>query len=216
MSRSATSPPSRTERRALARLLAERGPDAPTLCEGWLTRDLAVHLVVRERRPLAAPGILLGGPARRLLERATTEVRQLPYDDLVALVESGPPAWLAPLDPRVNLAEFFVHHEDVRRAGPEALPPRPAEETRALDEALWGLLGVAGRLLVRRAGGLGIALRRPDGQQRVLRPGTPTVVLQGRPSELTLYLYGRQAVAQVEPTGEPEALARLAQVSFGL
>ena len=32
-------------------------PDAPTLCEGWKTRDLAAHLVVRERRPDATLGI---------------------------------------------------------------------------------------------------------------------------------------------------------------
>lgn len=39
----------REERAALAALLEDSGPDGPTLCEGWLTRDLAAHLVLRER-----------------------------------------------------------------------------------------------------------------------------------------------------------------------
>ncbi len=53
---------SREERRALCALLDETGPDAPTLCEGWTTGDLAAHLVLRERRPDAAAGVA-GRPA---------------------------------------------------------------------------------------------------------------------------------------------------------
>src|SRR5690349_11008507 len=49
----------RTERAALCDLLVTVGPDAPTLCEGWTTRDLAAHLAVRDRRPDAAAGIVL-------------------------------------------------------------------------------------------------------------------------------------------------------------
>ena len=44
----------RTEREALAYLMLELGPDAPTVNEGWTTRDLAAHQLVRERRPDAA------------------------------------------------------------------------------------------------------------------------------------------------------------------
>src|SRR5690606_1471098 len=40
------------ERAALCDLLSRLGPDQPTLCEGWTTRDLAAHLLLRERRPL--------------------------------------------------------------------------------------------------------------------------------------------------------------------
>jgi uncharacterized protein (TIGR03083 family) len=35
------------ERNELCDLMLETGPDAPTLCEGWTTRDLAAHLVIR-------------------------------------------------------------------------------------------------------------------------------------------------------------------------
>ena len=42
------------ERAALVRTLRDAGPEAPTLCEGWATKDLVAHMVVRERRPDAA------------------------------------------------------------------------------------------------------------------------------------------------------------------
>ena len=44
------------ERAALVTTMRAVGPDAPTLCGDWTTRDLAAHLVLRERRPDAAPG----------------------------------------------------------------------------------------------------------------------------------------------------------------
>ncbi|MEN3358667.1 MAG: hypothetical protein V7637_2649, partial [Mycobacteriales bacterium] len=47
------------ERAAVADLLDSLGPDAPTLCEGWSTYDLAAHLALRDRVPAAWPGIAL-------------------------------------------------------------------------------------------------------------------------------------------------------------
>ena len=47
------------ERRDLADLFLRLGPDEPTLCGDWTTRDLLAHLITRERRPDAAPGILV-------------------------------------------------------------------------------------------------------------------------------------------------------------
>ena len=73
------------ERRELCDLLEEVGPDAPTLCEGWTTFDLAAHLAVRERDLRAAPGILLGGRFEpmlvRLMERAKERGRKKLYLD---------------------------------------------------------------------------------------------------------------------------------------
>ena len=43
------------ERQTLCDLMIDAVPDAPTLCEGWRTADLAAHLVVRERRPDSGP-----------------------------------------------------------------------------------------------------------------------------------------------------------------
>ncbi|MGZ4521727.1 MAG: maleylpyruvate isomerase family mycothiol-dependent enzyme, partial [Mycobacteriaceae bacterium] len=47
------------ERSDLSALLGELGPEAPTLCGGWSARDLLAHLVLRETRLDAAPGILV-------------------------------------------------------------------------------------------------------------------------------------------------------------
>src|SRR5438067_1422161 len=49
------------ERARLADLLDELGPDALTLLPPWTTRDIAAHLVLRERDPLAGPGLVLPG-----------------------------------------------------------------------------------------------------------------------------------------------------------
>ena len=44
-----------SERAGLADTLASVGPDAPTLCAGWTTTDLALHVVLRERLDPANP-----------------------------------------------------------------------------------------------------------------------------------------------------------------
>ncbi|MDA8342188.1 MAG: TIGR03085 family metal-binding protein, partial [Actinomycetota bacterium] len=124
------------ERQALADLLADVGPDAPTLCAGWRTGDLAAHLVVRERRPDAAPGLVVPALAG-YLDRVQRSVRDgRSWQALVDTVRTGPPLLLRPLDEPVNTVEYFVHHEDVRRAGGDAEPRVDAD----LDEALWRVL----------------------------------------------------------------------------
>src|SRR5919112_5833467 len=122
----------RDERRALCDTLLSTGPDAPTLCEGWTTRDLAAHLVLRDRRPDAELGRqvpFLAGHAAAVRDG----VRGTEWTELVDLVRSGPPVWsparLGRLDEAMNTAEMFVHHEDVRRAQPEWSP-------RSLPEGL--------------------------------------------------------------------------------
>ena len=54
----------RAERAALCDLFDSVGPDQPLLCTGWTTRDLAAHLLVRDRRPDAAAGIVIKPLAR--------------------------------------------------------------------------------------------------------------------------------------------------------
>jgi uncharacterized protein (TIGR03085 family) len=186
-------------------LLTELGPDAPTLCAGWLTRDLAAHLFVRERRPLAMPGILLGGPLAKLTDSAMTSVlRSNGYAGLVAKVRSGPPLLWRPIDDVVNLAEYFVHTEDVRRAAP-ACEPRDDPQ---LDAALWATLARVSRVLTRKIRATGLDLVRPDGERIVARRGETHAVLSGGPQELVLFLYGRNQVARVSLSG-PEAAQQI-------
>ncbi|HXX89588.1 MAG TPA: TIGR03085 family metal-binding protein [Acidimicrobiales bacterium] len=211
-----TLPPYRTERNALSDLFQRLGPDAPTLCEGWRTVDLATHLVVRERKPLAAAGLVLGGPFRSMLEREMQRTKEAnTYDALVALVRSGPPAFARPVDSLFNLTEFFVHHEDVRRGGGDTTP-RPAGEIAGVEEALWRSLRRGAMLAARNVHGAGLELRRPDGQVLRARRGTPTATLVGRAGELVLYLSGRGASAHVDLDGPPEALSAIESASFGI
>ena len=54
------------------------------------------------------------------------------------------------------------------------------------------------------------------GETVTVRPGSPTVTLTGRPSELLLYGFGRGANAQVDVDGDDAAVGRLATTRFGL
>jgi uncharacterized protein (TIGR03085 family) len=196
------------ERLLLADLLEAEGPDAPTLCEGWNTRDLAAHVVVRERRADAAGGILIKQLAPRL-ERVQAEFAEKPYEELIQLIRTGPPRFspfsLKQIDEASNTIEFYVHTEDVRRAQPDWTP-------RALDpvfqDALWSRLERTARLTGRGAP-TGLVLRRPDGQTAVAHKGTPVVTVTGEPSELLLFAYGRQKAADVELEGDKDAIAKL-------
>ncbi|MGH3942423.1 MAG: TIGR03085 family metal-binding protein [Pseudonocardiaceae bacterium] len=186
------------ERRALSELFDQVGPDAATLCAGWTTRDLAAHLVVREGRPDASVGIL-APPLARYTARVQRSVAQRSWPELVEQVRSGPPWWsllrMPALGDKLNAVEFFVHHEDVRRAtlGWEA---RPADPHRAA--ALWEVLCLLARLYYRKSP-VGVVLRRPDGVQRTARQGSNSVTVIGAPEELVLHANGRdQALVQVE------------------
>ncbi|MEV0639734.1 TIGR03085 family metal-binding protein [Streptomyces sp. NPDC050619] len=198
------------ERLLLADLLEAEGPEAPTLCEGWLTRDLAAHVVVRERRPDAAGGILIKQLAPRL-ERVTAEFTAKPYEELIQLIRTGPPRFspfqLKQVDEMSNTIEFYVHTEDVRRARPDWTP---RELDPVFQNALWSRLERTSRLMG-RSSPTGLVLRRPDGQTAVAHRGTPVVTVTGAPSELLLFLYGRQNEADVELDGDKEAITRLHQ-----
>lgn len=203
-----------SERKALADLLLTLGPDAPTLCTGWSTRDLAAHLVVRERRPDAAAGLVvppLRGYGERVRERAATSA----YPDLVAQVRQPP--WWSPInnpvaDSMINTLEFFVHHEDVRRAQPDWQPRSlPAEQ----QAALWRrVLGIA-RLALRRFPAT-VLVKAPGHGEGQVGAGGPQVRLIGAPGELVLFLYGRQQAARIQVAGPPELASKLRSARLGI
>ena len=194
------------ERAALADLLEELGPDAPTCCEGWTTAHLAAHLVTRDRRPDTMPGFALettpvGGPFAAWSHHVEDRLRAgTRYADLVARVRSGPPRWLPtawpPVAAVVDSAEYAIHHEDVRRAQPGWAP---RELPREAQDLLWGNVVLFGRAAVGRVPGA-LALRRSDapGVQRRYGSGTPETVVEGEPLELLLWASGREDVARVE------------------
>ncbi len=211
----------RDERLALCALLDQTGPQAPTLCEGWTTRDLAAHLVLRERRPDAGAGVM-GGPLAgytRRVQRSLAE--RTPYPQLVETIRNGPPRLsffgIPGMDERANIVEYFVHHEDVRRGAPGWAPRKVAPE---LTEALWQRLGLA-RFLLRKAP-VGIELVRDDlpadpGPQRVritAKASAPVVTVTGSPAELTLWAMGRTSAAQVKLEGGETAVAKLSEPAW--
>ncbi|MEU2850685.1 TIGR03085 family metal-binding protein [Streptomyces syringium] len=203
------------ERLLLADLLETAGPNAPTLCDGWRTRDLAAHVVVRERRSDAAVGLLLKPLAARL-ERVQAEFTAKPYEELLQLIRTGPPRLspyaLKQVDEAANTVEFYIHTEDVRRAQPEWTP-------RVLDpvfsDALWSRVERMARMLGRRSP-VGLVLRRPDGRTAVAHRGTPVVTVTGEPGELTLFAFGRQDAARVELEGDKDAQAKLLEAKLGI
>ena len=130
--------------------------------------------------------------------------------ELVERVRTGPPPWsptrFEAVDAVVNLAELFIHHEDVLRAAPGWEPrPLPAD----LEQGLWSTLTRTGRLLFRRSP-VGVVLVTPAHGRRLVRSapaGAGSVVLRGTPGELLLHASGRQSVARVLVEGPDEALA---------
>lgn len=211
----------RRERLALADLAEQLGPDAPTLCGDWSTRDLLAHLVVREGSPLGSPGIKVPFMAG-LTDREMSRVGDWAYADIVDRVRR-PPLWspsaIGPVDSLGNLVEMFVHHEDIRRAGADWAP---RELSPADQDTLWRPLRALGRLMVRKAG-VPVTLRRTDSgagskadskNLAVLRRGDGAVVA-GAPSELVLFCYSREQ-ADVELTGDEQAIAALKAAEKGL
>jgi uncharacterized protein (TIGR03085 family) len=205
----------RIERDALADALLTAGPDAPTLCDGWTASDLAAHVVTRDRRPDAAPGVMLTSFAG-WTDRVRDGYRDgHPYPELVGLVRTGPrwsPTNIPALDELTNTVEFFVHTEDVRRG-------RPGWAPRALDPDLAALLWRRTRTMAR------LRLRRFKTAVRAESPGhgvftvgegEPAVSLVGEPGELLLFFFGRQRAARVEVTGEDDIVAELRSARFGV
>ncbi|WP_229075743.1 TIGR03085 family metal-binding protein [Actinoplanes sp. DH11] len=203
----------RQERALLSDLLLSEGPDAPTLCEGWTTRDLAAHLVVRERRPDASAGIVIP-PLAGYAERVRLARAALPYERLVGQVRN-PPGW-GPLtnplvDPLANTLEFFIHHEDVRRGRP-GWEPRPL--TPAFEAHLWRTVKLLSRASLRRVGIT--AEIAPDGLEPVRTATDPQVRIAGPAGELAVFFFGRQRATRVTVEGDPGIVERLRTVRLGV
>jgi uncharacterized protein (TIGR03085 family) len=195
------------ERRQICDLLEELGPAADTLCEGWATRDLAAHLVLREHSP-AAVGIRVK-PFAGWTRHTQDGYARRPYASLISRIRSGPPLWspfaLPPLDAAINTSEYFVHHEDVRRAQ-DGWEPRDLHPK--VEDALWQVVKGWSRITFRSAP-TGVLLRRETGETVTGRTAEPTVTVVGRPQEVLLYIMGRKAHARVELEGDPDAVRAL-------
>src|SRR4051795_12166529 len=206
-----------SERLRLCDELDRLRPDEPTLCEGWETRDLAAHLVIREGRPDLAVGRVLPFLAGRL-DRERRRMAQGDYRALVERVRRGAPAWnpmsRPKLDELTNLVEFFVHLEDVRRA---QAGWEPRELPAALQGKLWTALKRSARLMFRRSATGIVLIAEGQGRYAAKLPDHHgTVILRGTPAELVLYAYGRKGVARVQLEGDADDIAALQEAELGL
>ncbi|MDO5511345.1 TIGR03085 family metal-binding protein [Corynebacterium sp.] len=202
---------SATERARLAELLIDAGPDAPTLCEGWTTRDMAVHLYLRENRPLAAAGMFVPAFAGQLA-KASAKAGERDYRELVADWADGPGRFnpVRFIDKQMNTAEHFIHHEDVRRGDGVA---RPREFSEAVNRQLHGILKMlAPRMLSKSQAPV---ILHPTGLPRIVAvdergvstDGENVVSVNGEVGELLLWVYGRDAV-EVRIDGNPTDIHR--------
>lgn len=187
---------SSSERKSLGELLLKLGPDAPTLDEGWVTRDLVAHLLTREHNPI------------REFTKGSKPVTD--YPSAVRRWMSGPPLPLRPIDHLVNTAENFIHHEDVRRGGGEI---EPREFSEAANKQLTAWVRRFGTLTLRKStvpvilqptGGTPIVLGKKRG---VSQQGDDVVRVSGDPGELLLWVTGRDAV-EVNVTGDETRVSR--------
>ncbi len=205
------------ERQAICDTFLRLGPDAPTIDDPWLTRDLAAHLHLRDSRPDLSLGLFVPALKGRL-DSAMRATADGDWESLVERVRQGPPK-LSPLrierlGELANLGEFFVHHEDVLRA-------QPGAERRVLDvglgRALWDALKGGSRLFLRGVPTGVVLVAEGYGRHAAKKPtATGTVVLRGAPGELTLFASGRSRVADVEVDGPPEAVAEIEAADLGL
>lgn len=201
------------ERRRLADLFHELGPDVPTLCEGWTAHHLAAHLLVRENQPLAAAGMFVSPLAGRLESAMQAQLDR----DFSAVVDewAAGPGRFNPMrfaDTVINTAEHFIHHEDLRRGGGLA-EWEPRDFSQAVDDQLYSSLATIARGLVEGsdkpvvfvAGG-----RKPVVAARgrgITERGDDVVRVSGEPGELLLWAFGRDVV-EVNVEGDVTAVSR--------
>jgi uncharacterized protein (TIGR03085 family) len=180
------------ERSALVETMRSVGPGAPTVCGDWTTRDLAAHLVVREGRLDATPGIAIpffAGYTDKVQRQVAASAE---WDELLDKIASGPPIFspFKILDPVANMGEMFIHHEDVRRAQP-GWEPRPLDD--ATVKALGRGLPIMARLTLAKAPAR-VSLRTPEGKTLATVGRGPELTVTGEPQEVLLFISGRDAV----------------------
>ncbi|GAA4668617.1 maleylpyruvate isomerase family mycothiol-dependent enzyme [Nocardioides nanhaiensis] len=132
------------ERRELLELLRGLDPQqwhAPSLCDGWSVRDVAVHVVSYDALgwgQLGAVMVRARGSVSRANQALVDQHANLDADGVLTLVERHvhPTGLTAAMGGAIALTDGTIHQQDIRRALglPRAIP---AERLRpALDVAL--------------------------------------------------------------------------------
>ncbi|MGL4173385.1 MAG: TIGR03085 family metal-binding protein [Actinomycetota bacterium] len=213
------------ERAELCDTLLRLGPQGATLCQGWTTRDLAEHLVLRDQRPDVLAGSALPAAVvnsallgrldiTRRISAIQDKIASTSWADLIAQLRAGPPSWnptrLSAVNETVNAAEFFIHHEDVLRATEGWTTPR--EIATDTSRILWRSSQVLGRIALRHSL-IGVEIVVPELGRAIVKRRSLLVRVTGTAPEVLLYVAGRRAVAQVALDGSPEAIHALANTT---
>ena len=191
------------------------GPEAPTLAGEWTTRDLAAHLVVRERRPDAGPGIV-SSFLRDYSEKVRIAERDRPWTELVERVRRVRRCGTRCASRRSTSSSTpSSSSSTTRTSAGRRTDGRRATLDPQLEHALASSIKRAGGMLTRKAT-VGVTMNA-DGVDPVrLHKGAPAVTISGPIGECVLYLYGRKDVAGVTFDGPDDAVASIAETPFGL
>ena len=138
------------------------------------------------------------------------------FADIVARVRNGPPRWsptsVDAVNRMVNTIEYFIHHEDVRRAQ-DAWAPRMLDEE--LEDDVFATLSKGARVLARKAPA-GLVLEAPGRSPIVANRKPPAVTASGPVGELALFVYGRQRCSKAELSGPDDAVEAIRAAPFGI
>ena len=137
-----------------------------------------------------------------VLARITVSTDPDGYAALVDTFAAGPSprSLMGRFDEALNLLEYVVHHEDLRR-GSGPVPPRDLPTTE-IDE-IWRRARPILKRVYRKAP-VGVELA-PDGRAVTpARSGPSTVSVPGPPVELILHAFGRRSAADVQVDGSSD------------
>ena len=188
------------ERHAICHTLRKVGPSAPTLCQGWNSKDLLIHLIIRENRPDASVGIFL--PIFNSYTKSVSEkYEQKSFDELISIFENGPkipsPFAIPGVDDLVNSFEYLVHHEDLLRAQSDFQPRIFSDEDK---NVLWQRF-TKGAIFFMRKAKVGVVAKSDQGVHTI-KTGKNVVTISGDVIDLILFAFGRKSNTKIEFEGD--------------
>jgi uncharacterized protein (TIGR03085 family) len=206
------------EHLAFVRTLSATTPTAPTLCVEWDARTLAAHVVLRERSVVEmAARAQIPGIAPTAERRLRDFAAATPYETIIEEFAAGPPRYspfhIRAIREPVNLLEYLVHHEDVRRGGDDPAAPRHDVSPEVTDAVLKRLR--SGARLIMRKTPVAVELIAPSAEPIKVGRGETKVRVHGNPVELALVAFGRQRAAQVDYSGDPADVKALREAHLG-
>lgn len=182
----------------MANLLTKLTPQqwrAKSLCKGWSIEDVAAHIIVREG--LIGPIGIVIPKLHKLHDNRVKKLETKGHKAIIKELKKYP--WYMPA--AVNIAEYYIHCEDMLRGELKMIRPAPdKEESQILWKALQGLVKIR-KDLVADLGSVQIE-NTQTGAVITLenKHSEEDTIIAGLPGELLLFVYGRRDAAKVKIT----------------